>query len=623
MRFVKYFVLLCLLYAFPVMAQIYDLPCAPGSSPAPQVMQTVVPQTGHLRANTCVDGNGVMTINASAPAFFGGTFISLANPKYGLKADVKVAVAATWSNSSSQITTGSTDPVFLSTDVGKQIWGTTNCSTTNGEQNCNTLAIPQGTITSVLSAHVVNISTTTTAANQAPTGGGFTGWVLWHSDDTAAVSAAVADWIAASSTANSTLVLPCSMFATNTGFTRVSGFKLGFNVHVIGCPGSTVVVSPPSFNYAGCPSGCFFYDAGVNAQTGISTDQSPYSFDYIRDFTIWGGGNPGLSGITAPAVYCNTCFMDDVAIVAWNWKANNTLNTIPAVIMNGGQWKNCYIWTAGNYGMRVLGLSPNQLTTNLMLGGYVTEITGRGVFVVGPGTWFTTQNVQFSSSGGSDAGAAFVMNDASGIWSSYGDFGGEMHVDAGIANVHGSRDNFLGSFGWFVAAGATLSITNSQVSSMNISGTWRDEGGNFGQYLASANNAIVSTGNYIAPRAVTGACTGTVPASSTIGLYGTGANITTTACAATVGNGVVMDHAGTAYALIVSATTGGVNASSGAVSILKNGVSQTTTCTLGTTTFCADLAHSFNYAKGDIITVQLTTQAADTLAGPKLQISTY
>src|SRR6267142_735032 len=40
---------------------IYDLPCPAGSSPITQGMQTTVPQTGHLRANTCVDANGVMT----------------------------------------------------------------------------------------------------------------------------------------------------------------------------------------------------------------------------------------------------------------------------------------------------------------------------------------------------------------------------------------------------------------------------------------------------------------------------------------------------------------------------------------------------------------------------------
>src|SRR2546430_4377058 len=45
---------------------IYDLPCPAGSSPVPQEMQTPVPSTGHLRANTCVDANGVMTFQGTS-----------------------------------------------------------------------------------------------------------------------------------------------------------------------------------------------------------------------------------------------------------------------------------------------------------------------------------------------------------------------------------------------------------------------------------------------------------------------------------------------------------------------------------------------------------------------------
>jgi len=78
-----------------------------------------------------------------------------------------------------------------------------------------------------------------------------------------------------------------------------------------------------------------------------------------------------------------------------------------------------------------------------------------------------------------------------------------------------------------------------------------------------------------------------------------------------------MTRAGTLKALIVSAGTGGVNASSGVVTVLKNGSTTTMTCTLGTGTSCTDITHTQAYAAGDLISIQFTTQAAETLANVK------
>ena len=82
-----------------------------------------------------------------------------------------------------------------------------------------------------------------------------------------------------------------------------------------------------------------------------------------------------------------------------------------------------------------------------------------------------------------------------------------------------------------------------------------------------------------------------------------------------------MLHTGNLYALNVTATHAGVNASSGVVTVLKNGSATTLTCTIGTLTSCADNTHGpVAYAVGDVISIQFTTQASEVLAGVKASI---
>jgi len=84
-----------------------------------------------------------------------------------------------------------------------------------------------------------------------------------------------------------------------------------------------------------------------------------------------------------------------------------------------------------------------------------------------------------------------------------------------------------------------------------------------------------------------------------------------------------MDHAGTLQFLHVSSGAVGVNASSGVVTVLKNGAGTTITCTIGTGTFCLDGQHTVSFATGDLISMNFTTQAADTLAGVKAFVELY
>jgi len=112
-----------------------------------------------------------------------------------------------------------------------------------------------------------------------------------------------------------------------------------------------------------------------------------------------------------------------------------------------------------------------------------------------------------------------------------------------------------------------------------------------------------------------GAVTGTCSSSVTIFPFLFGGSALT--CTDTTGNGqgVLMTSAGTIQNLYVKNRVGGVNASSGVVTIQKNGSGQTVTCTIGTgTSGCNDTGHSFTVVAGDRVTVSMTTQGGETLA---------
>lgn len=122
-----------------------------------------------------------------------------------------------------------------------------------------------------------------------------------------------------------------------------------------------------------------------------------------------------------------------------------------------------------------------------------------------------------------------------------------------------------------------------------------------------------------------GACTGVATASQTILLYGMGQWSATT-CTVTSGTmGYVVQQVGATGQLSylnVTATAAGTNASSGVVTVMKNGGATALTCTIGTGTSCIDNTHTAAYVLGDIITIQFTTQGADTLAGVKASVLT-
>jgi hypothetical protein len=184
-----------------------------------------------------------------------------------------------------------------------------------------------------------------------------------------------------------------------------------------------------------------------------------------------------------------------------------------------------------------------------------------------------------------------------------------------------------GSNAIWVASGGKLHMKNVDLSAVSGSavginnlGTVFDEGGNV---LPVSSAPYLGTGVLVSAtgRNLSGICTGVASSSSTLGLYGTGPNQTTTTCTSTViGTGTPVQSTGTLGFLTATASAGGVNASSGVVTVLVNGSPSTITCTLGTSTNCQDGIHFVSLNAGDRVSLQFTTQAGETLAGVQASV---
>jgi hypothetical protein len=105
------------------------------------------------------------------------------------------------------------------------------------------------------------------------------------------------------------------------------------------------------------------------------------------------------------------------------------------------------------------------------------------------------------------------------------------------------------------------------------------------------------------------ACTGTATASSTLVLP-----VSSGTCTLTSAPLLPVGSIGTIKNLACRSLTGGVNGSSGVMTVRKNITNQSLTCTFGTSISCSDTSHSFSVVTGDTVDIIFATQAAETLA---------
>jgi hypothetical protein len=172
---------------------------------------------------------------------------------------------------------------------------------------------------------------------------------------------------------------------------------------------------------------------------------------------------------------------------------------------------------------------------------------------------------------------------------------------------------------WSTSCGS--GATTGYALTMNNSGSGAASGTTFnGSAAETISYNTVGAAPAIAAAVVRTYCTGTTASSSTIYFFELGT--TTTTCTATGGSatsGFLATRAGTLKNLIGLASTGGVNSSSGVMTLYDNTTSTGITCTFGTGTTCTDTTHTYTTTAGHYYFLQMTSQATETLAN--LQVS--
>lgn len=546
--------------------------------------------------------------------------------------DMNFDVDATFTAASPTVTTSSAAPAFVSASVPNQVgFGTFNCNSGN-EANC-TNNCPQSTMTFV-SAHVVTLSNNCTNNSSATAHSNI---FVWCTDDGAALKTAFNQMFTSGGNSaqtqeldipaggmcmgNNALVAP-----TPTGPRQNPIILRGHNTEIVPLPNMNCNAS--QFGNVG------LVDMGFanNALGNIGSSDAAY------DITFWGGGT---SDKGSSAIYTNPCYgiqthygenFYNVWIVGWVWN-HNVATPVYGWDLDGSQELGSGDYAGGTFGALCQGF--NGAPTSIFGGNWgagnanAFKITGSS----GDGGC-NTHGVYLDQKSGAGASNPndYGVQVTAGTYRDFGSEGG-IWVGGGDAWLNGTMaDGFTATDDVHVAGG-TLSLSNVMFTSHieQSAGTLIFIGGN---HAAGTTAPFVNPqfqtmtgGSAVAYQSVKGTCTGTVPASATSGgLYGTGSNITSTVCATiggtTVGAGEVMQAAGTMGMLQVAAGTGGSVAGSGVFTVLKNGSTTTITCTVGTATSCVDVTHYVAYAVGDLISIQYTSQAADTLANIKASVMT-
>jgi hypothetical protein len=196
---------------------------------------------------------------------------------------------------------------------------------------------------------------------------------------------------------------------------------------------------------------------------------------------------------------------------------------------------------------------------------------------------------------------------------------GTCTVSATFTYTHGSNEPiYSGSYGAYECAADLHSLGGVCLIDGSFQGTAGNISGARGLFSNVSFVDLRQGTLNVAGQVLTGRCSGTATASSTIGLFQLGELTAATCTSTTVTLGPVMNHAGTVSNLSVTAGTGGVGTGSGVftVNVVHNGTTTNTTvtCTLNTGTTCSDTTHTATFAIGDIVTIQFTTASGETIA---------
>ena len=621
-------------------------------------------QVGNPTPVVLTDKNGNALVYGSVATSISGTVTPTSTP-YNAKFDVHWGTTPTFTSGSNIVSC--TDCNFTATDVlgrpytvvGQIAWGST--ATNDITMGTSVRATPECLIQSVDSNTQVHLGTigaigTACNATQNTTG---TGRFIWGDLDSASSSQVQSTandplfsaWTAASNAcapfrlpAGATFIEQSEFVTYPTGkvcggANSETGERFGFSVTGAGV-NATFIIPTPNFLASTC--------TGPNSG-GVGCLLTLPNPSYA-DFTVYGGGNTacgaGFNGKTLVQIMGDATFsgtnglIKNVKLLGWCANTAGTkglvlgsgTNTIAGmdtydlwvenfgcsdvVTNDAGSSSNQISWNGGSYwsnsgcapilthaGTSTFKSSKSYNGTIASSGQKLVSLTGGGVYI-SSGDILIGANSQSTINFDAVGGIAMVSNDVIN----------SNNSNTFFATVSDSGTVYASSNNITIGSGARLTYadTSSTLSFYDLGGNKLIFGGSVSGNGPGALNWY-GKGNGDTFHAV---CTGTATSSSTLGLFGSGPNETLTTCTSTtIGSGLVMQNAGKLINLIVTATHAGVNASSGVVTVLKNGATQTMTCTIGTGTTCSDAVHQVSYVTGDLISIQFTTQTAEVLAG--------
>lgn len=566
-------------------------------------------------------------------------------------ADTQQAVDCAWTGGTNTVTCNSAH--FVSSDTGKLAFGYQTCnafaSTLISDAASGATVNSGGASTTMtfVSATSVTLSANATNSATVQTGQSGGGCFIWgHADDAGAATLST-QVAAAGACPKIFLTNAYYLFTTPPGFMvnqpaacNITGgsyggtlgnlfYSYGFDLEGRGV-GVTQIFIPPWFT--GCTNGpesnaCF-----------VQPIESQW-----QDFSITGGGNS--QGITSKTLVREVGPNTVNYVTFLNWGAGNATT----ICTKNTAWATWY--QVNNSGCGYIGhdIANNLSSANWSGIRVAIENSPRALQVEAAdpvGGTYTANCYDchfFQSEFAPVSGSAELINLISGSVLLTRAFISVANNSAGISAIQTSASGarivikqstfacgagnatsgsvFLSSSGTFVSEDNVLCSGASGHPYFDSAGSlFIDQGNNKG-LAGGAGTGIV--GGYVADgHSVTGQCTGVGTAASTLALRISGTSVTgvglpTTCTSVVLDAGFPVTASRTMALLVVSATAAGTNASSGVVTVLKNGGATTITCTIGTGTGCSDGTHTVAVVAGDLISIQFTTQVADTLAGVK------
>lgn len=370
--------------------------------------------------------------------------------------------------------------------------------------------------------------------------------------------------------------------------------------------------------------------AGFNGKIGIILSGSIGYNNYVNSITLfsWGSNTAGFTGIKAEgesgATFHDVHLDGMGSLGCWfHGQFTSTLYTLEGsyCAVNGGtsgtidqgqlsSHGGIYGWNGA--GTTIVFSCVNSQTLCSFFGDEFPYITP------------TSSNYLVAASGGRIYADGVEMGDGASAAQMFETTGSGSQIyarDITFFNGSSSVDFFCNGSGSSIYSEGGSRSQNSGTNGFilnNVAGcTFSDEGRNT---YVSTQTPNINSGSIQGSNTLNGSCTGTATAASTLGFFGLG-DFAVQTCTSVVTNiGQVMNHAGTITGLTVTSTAGGVNASSGVVTILKNNAATASTCTMGVALRCTDLTHQVTFVAGDIISAQFTTQALETLANMKANV---